>query len=58
MENSLLISLSHQLASYRSMDVIANNIANASTPAYKREAVQFQEYVQQVAPAEGQTGRQ
>ena len=58
MDNTLLVSLSHQLASYRSMDVIANNIANASTPAFKREAVQFQEYVEQVAPAEGQTGPQ
>ena len=31
MDNSLLVSLSHQLASYRAMDVIANNIANSST---------------------------
>jgi flagellar basal-body rod protein FlgF len=58
MDNTLLVSLSHQLASYRSMDVIANNIANASTPAFKREAVQFQQYVEEVAPAEGQTGPQ
>jgi len=58
MDNTLLVSLSSQLAAYRSMDVIANNMANASTPAYKREAVKFEEYVQQVTPAEGETGTQ
>lgn len=58
MDNSLLISLSHQLASYRSMDVIANNLANVSTPAFQREEPTFQEYVTQVPPAEGQTGIQ
>jgi flagellar basal-body rod protein FlgF len=58
MDNTLLVSLSQQLAAYRSMDVIANNLANLSTPAFKREAVKFEEYVAQVAPSEGQTGTQ
>lgn len=58
MDNSLLISLSHQLAAYRSMDAIANNIANASTPAYQREEPTFQEYLVQVPPAQGQVGTQ
>ncbi|HEY5338706.1 MAG TPA: flagellar basal-body rod protein FlgF [Rhizomicrobium sp.] len=58
MDNTLLVSLSQQLASYRSMDVIANNIANINTPAYKRESVKFEEYVQQTKPAEGETGTQ
>ena len=58
MENSLLISLSHQIASYRSMDVIANNLANVSTPAYQREEPTFNEYIAQVRPAEGQSGMQ
>ncbi len=58
MDNSLLISLSQQLAAYRSMDVIANNLANASTPGFKREAAKFEEFVTQVRPAEGQTGTQ
>lgn len=58
MDNALLISLSQQLASYRSMDVIANNLANVSTPAFQREEPTFQEYVMQVPPAEGQTGTQ
>jgi flagellar basal-body rod protein FlgF len=58
MDNTLLISLSHQLASFRSMDVIANNIANVSTPAFQREEPTFQEFVVNVAPAEGQVGTQ
>ena len=58
MDNALLISLSHQIASYRSMDVIANNIANVSTPAFQREEPSFQEYVMSVPPAEGQSGIQ
>ncbi|HEY2069364.1 MAG TPA: flagellar basal-body rod protein FlgF [Rhizomicrobium sp.] len=56
MDNTLLVSLSHQLAAYRSMDVIADNLANADTPAFKRETPTFQEYVQQVQPGEGDTG--
>jgi flagellar basal-body rod protein FlgF len=58
MDNSLLVSLSHQLAAYRSMDVIANNLANASTPAFKRESVKFEEMITQVSPSEGQIGPQ
>ncbi|MBL6854579.1 MAG: flagellar hook-basal body complex protein, partial [Alphaproteobacteria bacterium] len=58
MDNALLVSLSHQIASYRSMDVIANNIANVSTPAFQREEPTFQEYVMNVPPAEGQSGTQ
>jgi len=58
MDNSLLVSLSHQLAAYRAMDVIANNLANVSTPGFKREAAKFEEYVTQMRPAEGQTGPQ
>src|ERR1700744_722403 len=58
MDKSLLVSLSQQLAAYQSMDVIANNIANVSTPGYRREAPTFQEYVAQVPPTEGETGMQ
>jgi flagellar basal-body rod protein FlgF len=58
MDNSLLVSLSQQLAAYQSMDVIANNIANVSTPGYRREAPTFQEYIAQVPPTEGETGTQ
>lgn len=58
MDNTLLVSLSQQLASYRAMDAIANNLANASTPAFKRETMLFKEYVEQLPLAEGQTGPQ
>ena len=58
MDNTLLVSLSQQIASYRSMDVIANNLANADTPAFKRESATFQECVEQMQPAEGETGSQ
>lgn len=58
MDNTLLVSLSHQLAAYRSMDVIANNIANVSTPAYKREGVKFEEYIARMKPSESEKGTQ
>ncbi len=58
MDNTLLVSLSHQLAAYRSMDVIANNIANVSTPGFKRESVKFEEYISSMRPTEGENGRQ
>ncbi len=58
MDNSLLVSLSQQLAAYRSMDVIANNVANASTPGFKRETAKFEEFVTHVQPSETQTGPQ
>src|SRR3569832_2598077 len=58
MDNSLLISLSQQLSAYQSMDVIANNIANVSTPGYRREEPTFDEYVAHVRPSETQKGMQ
>ena len=58
MDNSLLVSLSQQLAAYRAMDVIANNLANVSTPGFKREAAKFEEYVAKMRPADSQKGTQ
>ena len=58
MDNVSLLSLSYQLAAFRSIDVIANNIANASTPGYKRESVKFEELLQKEKPAEDQKGNQ
>lgn len=49
MENALLIALSRQMVMQRHMEVIANNIANASTPGYKGEQLMFVEYL---APTE------
>src|SRR5271163_744405 len=58
MDNTLLVSLSQQLAAYRSMDVIANNLANMSTPGFKRESMKFEEYISSMRPTEGETGSQ
>lgn len=58
MDNVSLLSLSYQLAAQRSMDVIANNIANINTPGYKRENVKFEQLVQQLKPADDQKGPQ
>ena len=58
MDNTLLVALSHQIATYKSMDIIANNLANVSTPAFKRESVKFEEYVAKMRPAEGEVGTQ
>ncbi len=45
MENTSYISLSRQDAVRRQMAVLANNIANASTTAFKAERLMFAEYV-------------
>lgn len=39
MDNSLYVALSRQMILRREMDVVANNIANADTPAFKVESV-------------------
>jgi flagellar basal-body rod protein FlgF len=39
------IALSRQAAQQRVMDVIANNIANANTPGFKAERVQFSDWL-------------
>ena len=56
MENTFLVGLSQQLASRRSMEVIANNLANLSTPAFKRETVQFEQYLESVPATEAEGG--
>ena len=56
MDNTLLIGLSQQVATYSSMETIANNLANISTPGYKRDSSIFEEYVSKANAAEGDTG--
>ncbi len=53
MENAFLVSLSHLSALKREMDVIANNLANANTGAFKAENVLFKEFISPTA--EGDT---
>ncbi len=41
MENTSYIALSRQAALWRQIEVVANNMANTNTPAYKSEQVMF-----------------
>ncbi len=45
MENATFIGLSRQIVLRRAMEVIANNVANTDTTAYKRNRIQFKEYL-------------
>jgi flagellar basal-body rod protein FlgF len=45
MENTSYVALSRQAALWRQMEVVANNMANASTPAYKSEEMLFTDYM-------------
>jgi flagellar basal-body rod protein FlgF len=53
MENTLLVALSRQIALRRELDVVANNMANVNTHGFRREVVEFQEYMMPVASADG-----
>lgn len=48
MENPGYVALSRQMALARQMEVIANNLANLNTPAFKGEGMLFAEYLEQV----------
>jgi flagellar basal-body rod protein FlgF len=45
MENAIYIALSSQMALQRQTDVVANNLANISTPAFKGEEMLFRQYL-------------
>ena len=45
MDNSTYIALSGQMAREHQMEVLANNIANLSTPGFKAEKLMFREYM-------------
>ncbi|MBU6476257.1 MAG: flagellar hook-basal body complex protein, partial [Alphaproteobacteria bacterium] len=53
MENLTYIGLSQEIALNRQMNMVANNIANMSTPGYKSEGVLFKQYITQ-APQGGE----
>ncbi|MES2255563.1 MAG: flagellar basal-body rod protein FlgF [Pseudomonadota bacterium] len=52
MADSSTIILSHMVATLKSIDVIANNLANVSTVGFKRETVQFSEFIKKLPPEE------
>lgn len=45
MENTLYVALSRQMVLRRSMDVVANNIANANTPGFRSEQLMFVDHL-------------
>ena len=49
MENTLLVGLSRQMVLGRELDVIANNIANVNTNAFKADNSMFEQYLMPVA---------
>lgn len=53
MNNTLLISASRQIALKRSLDIVANNVANITTTGFKRRSADFSEYVMPVARGDG-----
>ena len=53
MQTATYVALAHQTALESGMDVMANNLANLSTPAFKGESVLFSQYLQ-AAPGGGQ----
>ena len=48
MDNPVYVTIARQTALQRQMDVVANNIANASTTGFKREGTVFAEVVEPV----------
>ncbi|MCZ4280492.1 flagellar basal-body rod protein FlgF [Kiloniella laminariae] len=52
MENSGYIALSRQMALGREMSIIANNVANMNTNAYKGEGMMFVEYLDKTKTGE------
>lgn len=56
MENTSYIALSRQNALWRQLDVIATNMANANTPAYKAEQMMFREFLVDTRSSNRATG--
>jgi len=52
MESPSLVLLSNQEALQRAMDIVANNVANASTSGFKREGIEFDTLLSRPAPDE------
>lgn len=52
MENAVYVGLSQQMALRRHMDIVANNLANMSTTAFKNVSPVFEEYLQKEPQAD------
>lgn len=53
MENSIYTGLSRQMALRQQMDIVANNVANMSTPGYRGQNMVFAEYLHQPKLSQG-----
>jgi flagellar basal-body rod protein FlgF len=51
-DNTTYIALSSQVALRRHLEIVANNLANQSTPGFKAERLLFREYLQNAATAD------
>lgn len=58
MENASYIALSHQAALWRQMEIVANNMANVNTPAFKAEQVMFTDYLVRPPATAGLSNRE
>ena len=56
METSILVALSRQDTLGRQLDVVANNLANMNTTAFKAERMMFADYLVQTGSVDGATG--
>lgn len=56
MEQAISIALSRQMTLRRAMDIVANNVANANTSAFKAESPIFSEFLMPGAKADDRTG--
>jgi flagellar basal-body rod protein FlgF len=56
MENPIYIALSRQDGLRRQLDVVANNLANMTTPGYKNQRMMFLEYLAKPATVGGLSG--
>lgn len=57
MNNTTNVALSRQMALWRQMEVIANNMANTNTPGYKDQAMMFREYLMPTRTNDPSVGR-
>lgn len=53
MDNTNYIALSRQMALWKQMDIVSNNMANMNTAGYKQDDVLFTSYLVQTPQAEG-----
>ena len=53
MDNTTYIALSRQMALWKQMDIVSNNMANMNTSGYKQDNALFTSYLTQTPQAEG-----